>query len=94
MEPKCPFLKVVEGEDRCEIAINFFWVGKGRWICRLCPIPELLAQPRCRHLEIYPVLCCGEEKGFIVRPVFACDLMGWGVDFPEECAHCPHYEKA
>jgi len=97
MESCCRFLEPLpcqEGKHPygCGIGLNFYSVGKGRELCRSCPMPTIEGTPHCQHLEFYTVLQAGRDGSRSIRVELDCTLKHCSLADISECSGCPDFQ--
>jgi len=90
----CPFLERIrwpidEYLYGCQAGVNFYAVGPDRVLCRTCPVPGLIAEPVCEHLEVYTRLQMNANGHRYVKAELDCDLWAETSTTDDRCAICP-----
>ncbi len=84
MDFYCQFLCTdQEQKQGCAAGVNFYSVGSGRELCRVCPLRELGDHLVCEHMEISIHQLAANEEGTLVAMAI-CDLD----DKAPEAARC------
>ena len=99
MNTRCPFLEELPQPRGtllygCGVGANFYSVGEGQELCRLCPGPALVSAPHCQHLEFYAFLQTAGSGRYAVEVTLECGLRERGLDSIAECEACPDYQEA
>ena len=94
MMQTCPFLEQMRRPiddclSGCQVGANFYAVGPDRALCRTCPVPELVAERICEHLEVYTRFRTDVNGRRYVEAEWDCDLWAESSTTDNRCATCP-----
>ncbi|MFQ6059105.1 MAG: hypothetical protein ACE5MB_09550 [Anaerolineae bacterium] len=94
MEEYCPFLEAGlrwrgDSPYRCAIGVNFYSVGRGRELCRTCPIADRGQALLCEHLDVYTFLQVDPKGKQSIQVEMECQAPDSGLADFRRCDICP-----